>query len=481
MGRKKKPKPRQISESWKLPPWRARRPCMGGLRPMCPAKHAQSWGSLQERKGWVGGGYTKLNNSRKSTEQGLNFPLLLFEIFQPRPKQQQRDETEPVLLRNSSGWQQTGWAGRRPHGKSIMVNPDVTIRKNVAVFQRGPTCGTFSQLESEVISGTWISNGPKEGKRDSERRWRWSSDPPDAFTRVPAFRGESQQVWHLSVFKSKQLKDRWPNIPEMTPCPSAILLRPNCELGRAASTVMDIDHPEEFFEAWQPWRFSQGSINCIDRTVRRCFLHRHLVRWDAPPGHDWHLFTYTCFVHRLWFLNVLKVCMAFKLSLRGRLTCFQVLSEKPDKTPPFKPFFWPLLIIHSVWRRRETLSEGLLSRPLRARFALRSRPERLLFISSVLQVVPVISDTFLSTFSLLLCWKYLPLSRTVLLWQEETLPFMRPGRRNRSCLVRGDGLFPASAVTHAHSTLAFLLLRNSFCSWTHFLECLRSTSVSALC
>lgn len=84
--------------------------------------------------------------------------------------------------------------------------------------------------------------------------------------------------------------------------------------------------------------------------------------------------------------------MAFKLSLRGRLTCFQVLSEKPDKTPPFKPFFWPLLIIHSVWRRRETLSEGLLSRPVRARFALRSRPERLLFISSVLQVVPVISD-----------------------------------------------------------------------------------------
>lgn len=75
---------------------------------MCPAKHAQSWGSLQERKGWVGGGYTKLNNSHKSTEQGLNFPLLLFEIFQPRPKQQQRDETEPVLLRNSSGWQQTG-------------------------------------------------------------------------------------------------------------------------------------------------------------------------------------------------------------------------------------------------------------------------------------------------------------------------------------------------------------------------------------
>lgn len=123
-------------------------------------------------------------------------------------------------------------------------------------------------------------------KRDSDRRWFLSSDPPDAFTRVHAFRGESQQVWHLSVFKSKQLNDRWPNIPEMTPHPGTILLRPNCELGRAESTVMDIDHPEEFFEAWQLWRFSQGSINCIDRTVRRCFLHWHLVRWDAPPGHD---------------------------------------------------------------------------------------------------------------------------------------------------------------------------------------------------
>lgn len=52
---------------------------------MCPAKHAQSWGSPQERKGWVGGGYTKLNNSRKSTEQGLNFPLCCLRFFNRDP------------------------------------------------------------------------------------------------------------------------------------------------------------------------------------------------------------------------------------------------------------------------------------------------------------------------------------------------------------------------------------------------------------
>lgn len=190
-----------------------------------------------------------------------------------------------VLLRNSSGWQQTGWAGRRPHGKSIMVegekkkkkhrgnvNPDVTITKTVAVFQRGPTCGTFSQLESEVISGTRIWGGGRGSNwQQTKRRKKTFGQemifkefrPSWYFYTCPTFRGESQQVWHLSIFKSKQLKDRRPHIPEMTPCHSEILLRPNCELWRAASTVMDIDHPEEFFEAWQLWfRFSQGSINC---------------------------------------------------------------------------------------------------------------------------------------------------------------------------------------------------------------------------
>lgn len=73
------------------------------------------------------------------------------------------------VSRKKTAWQiHYGEEKKKKHQGN--VNPDVTIRKNVAVFQRGPTCGTFSQLESEVISGTWISNGPKEGKRDSERR-----------------------------------------------------------------------------------------------------------------------------------------------------------------------------------------------------------------------------------------------------------------------------------------------------------------------
>lgn len=38
-------------------------------------KHAQSWGVFSGMKRVGGRGYTKLDNSHKSTEQGLNFPL----------------------------------------------------------------------------------------------------------------------------------------------------------------------------------------------------------------------------------------------------------------------------------------------------------------------------------------------------------------------------------------------------------------------
>lgn len=87
-------------------------------------------------------------------------------------------------------------------------------------------------------------------------------------------------------FQVKTTKNQWPNIPEMTPFPRAILLRPNSEPRWTECTVMDIDHPEEFFEPWQFWRFSHGSITALTQLwgsdLRQGFLQQHLVRSEAP-------------------------------------------------------------------------------------------------------------------------------------------------------------------------------------------------------
>lgn len=52
-------------------------PCMGGLRPMCSVKHAQSL-FMNERSGWEE--MTKLNNSHKSTEPRAILPDVLCNI-----------------------------------------------------------------------------------------------------------------------------------------------------------------------------------------------------------------------------------------------------------------------------------------------------------------------------------------------------------------------------------------------------------------
>jgi len=101
---------------------------MGGLSPMCPVKHVQSWGSLWEQKGWVGG---VTQSSTTPINQGLNFPFLFFVIFflQPRTREQRQDETARVLLQSPpnphppSGWKQEDESQDRKqlHGKSIIV------------------------------------------------------------------------------------------------------------------------------------------------------------------------------------------------------------------------------------------------------------------------------------------------------------------------------------------------------------------------
>lgn len=166
----------------------------------------------------------------------------------------------------------------------------------------------------------------------------------------------------------------------MTPFPRAVLMRPNSEPRWTECTVMDIDYPEEFFEPWQLWRFSVGSIITLTQLwscdLRQCFLQQHLVRLVALDHCDWHLCNclHTSFqlplfgaeatvsecIHNLQFLNVDRICMAFKLSFRNWLVeDFQRNLIKLS----IKPFFWHSLIIHKVWRSGTLLKvffQGLL-------------------------------------------------------------------------------------------------------------------------
>lgn len=152
------------------------------------------------------------------------------------------------------------------------------------------------------------------------------------------------------------------------------------------------------------------------------------------------------------------------LAATGRWRAFDWFcgpSEKPDETLP-KTLFWHSLIIHSVWRHS---SEGLLSRPL-APFVLTSPSDlaRSIFCS------------FPLSFELLLPFPIFPWAFSFCFFagnipfypgpscsdRRKPPPVFEARLRNRSCLVRGDGLFPASVLTHslshAHSPSTFLSL-----------------------
>lgn len=117
-------------------------------------------------------------------------------------------------------------------------------------------------------------------------------------------------------------------------------------------------------------------------------------------------------------------------------------------------------------------SEGLLSRPVapwHAYFALRLCPEHLLFISFVLQVVPVSSYIFLSIFvSVSILEKSLLYPGPSCTEKSQPSP-SEARQRNRPCLDREDSLFPASVLTHslshAHSPSLYL----SFLPLHHFI------------
>lgn len=131
---------------------------MEGLRPMCPVKHAQSWGVSSGTKRVGGRGYTKLNNSRKSTEQGLNFPFCCSRFFN-----QDLKITTKMKRQESPKWQ-FNWVNIKPENHHMAIHlegktlgqhkPRCCDCRKVAQFQWGPHMWNIFQPRSDVISGT---------------------------------------------------------------------------------------------------------------------------------------------------------------------------------------------------------------------------------------------------------------------------------------------------------------------------------------
>ena len=92
--------------------------------------------------------------------------------------------------------------------------------------------------------------------------------------------------------------------------------------------------------------------------------------------------------------------------------------------------------------------------PIPTYFAVWSRPVHLLFISFVLQVVPVLPYIFLSTLFMLLGWKKISYPGQYSSDKRNPSPF-EVRLWNRSCQVHEDGLFPPSvgspSLSHTHS------------------------------
>lgn len=133
-------------------------------------------------------------------------------------------------------------------------------------------------------------------------------------------------------------------------------------------TLMDIDHPEEFFEPRRLWRLRQGSIFVLTQLwslaelITTCCQLRHT--WSVLPRVLQYLVNFTnCWSQDMWTKPAVPQWHQHFYGLqtfsqpwagRGHLIGFVVISEKPDKTLP-KTLFWHSLIIHSIWWRSGTL------------------------------------------------------------------------------------------------------------------------------
>lgn len=317
-----------------------------------------------------------------------------------------------------------------------------------------------------------------------------------------------KSVWNSNnrfvYFQVKTTTHQWPNIPETTISQSDPAPR------WTESTVMDIDHPEEFFEPWQLWRFSQGSIIALTQLwgsdLKPCFLQRQHGRLEAP-GHRYRLLCNwlthipsTAPVwhkgHNEWMLSQL-VILEYQQDVhglqtfpqqwagRGHLTGLMVLSEKPDQTLP-KTLFWPSLIIHRVWWRSGTLPkvffQGLLRHPCLL------CPPILPRASSVHFLCPSsCSRHFLFSCAFSFCSYAGNISlQPGPSCSDERKPSPFKARlRNRSCLVHRDGLFPASVVTHslshAHSPCSHLPPLLLCCFVTAFAAALAFQAAQGVC
>lgn len=112
-------------------------------------------------------------------------------------------------------------------------------------------------------------------------------------------------------------------------------------------------------------------------------------------------------------------------------------------------------------------------------FALRPCLGHLLFISFVLQVAAVYSYIFLSIFFLFLSWKYLPLCRTILLWEEETLPFWS---QSKEWILSSSWRWSVSCIcTHMLILYSYLRLLFLHCTVTVFTAVLTFPAAQWVC